>query len=324
MIRSARLISALMACCILVFGTTAAKAAYPDRPVHFILGFSVGGGMDILARVVAQKLAQKWGQPVIVENRVGASGSIAADVVAHAAPDGYSILWVATSHTVNSTLVKTHYDPIKSFSAITEAVQTPDLLVVNSSLPVKTLKDFIALAKSKPGQLNYGSSGVGTAPFLEMETLKKQAGINLIHIAYKGGGDVVTALMGGEIQAYFAVSSTVAGQIKSGHLRPLAVNADSRYSGFPDVPTVAEAAGFDHFDASGASWLGMLAPANTPKEIVDKLNKDVSEVLHSADMQPRLVSFGMIPIGNSPAEFTQMMVRDITKWAPLLKAATVK
>jgi tripartite-type tricarboxylate transporter receptor subunit TctC len=304
---------------MLMLGATAAQAEYPDKPVRFILGFSPGGGVDIQARIVGDALQKKWGQTIVIESRAGANGSIAADFVSRTAPDGYTLVWVSNAHTATPSLLKLGYDAIKSFAPITQVTRTPDVLVVQAGFRAKTLQDFIALARSKPGELSYASVGTGGAPFLEMEMLMKQTGIKLNHVPYKGGGDAVISLLGGNTQAYFSVMATALEPIAAGQLRPLALSSEKRSPKLPDVPTVAEAAGLARFDAADSQWTGVLAPAGTPKPVVDKLYKDFAEVLMSPEVQQRLGEVGFIPVASTPEAFTAMMAKDIPKWAELLK-----
>ena len=270
-------------------------------------------------RIVGDVLQKRWGQTIVIESRAGANGSIAAEFVSRAAPDGYTVVWVSNAHTATPSLLKLGYDAIKSFAPITQVTRTPDVLVVPTSLPARTLREFIALARAKPGELNYASVGTGGAPFLEMEMLMKQTGIKLNHVPYKGGGDAVISVLAGTTQAYFGVMATMLGQIQAGQLRPLALSSHQRSPKLPDVPTVAEAAGLERFDAADSQWTGLLAPAGTPKPIVDKLHKDFAEALMSPEVQHRMAEVGFIPVASTPEEFTAMMVKDIPKWAALLK-----
>ncbi len=279
----------------LTVGGTAARAEFPDKPVRFILGFSPGGGVDIQARIVSDALQKKWGQTIVIESRAGANGSIAAEFVSRAPPDGYTLVWVSNAHTATPSLLKLNYDAIKSFAPITQVTRTPDVLIVQSSFPAKTLQEFIALARSKPGELNYASVGTGGAPFLEMEMLMKQTGIKLNHVPYKGGGDAVMSVLTGSTQCYFGVIATMLGHIQSGQLRPLALSSDKRSPMLPDLPTVAEAAGLARFDAADSQWTGVLAPAGTPKPIVDKLYRDLADVLMSPEVKQRMAEVRLHP-----------------------------
>ena len=308
-----------MLAAVLAIGATTAQAEYPDKPVRFILGFSPGGGVDIQARIVGDALQKKWGQTIVIESRAGANGSIAAEFVSRAAPDGYTLVWVSNAHTATPSLLKLNYDAIQSFAPITQVTRTPDVMVVRSSFPGKTLQEFIALARAKPGELSYASVGTVGAPFLEMEMLMKQTGIKLNHVPYKGGGDAVISVLAGNTQAYFGVMATMLGHIGSGELRALALSSEKRSPKLPEVPTVAEAAGLERFDAADSQWTAVLAPAGTPKPIVDKLYRDFSDVLMSAEVQQRMAEVGFIPVASTPEALTAMMTKDIPKWAALLK-----
>jgi tripartite-type tricarboxylate transporter receptor subunit TctC len=311
----------LLLAAALTIGATAARAEFPDKPVRFILGFSPGGGVDIQARIVSDVLQKKWGQTIVIESRAGANGSIAAEFVSRAPPDGYTLAWVSNAHTATPSLLKLNYDAIKSFAPITQVTRTPDVLIVQSTFPAKTLQELIALARAKPGELNYASVGTGGAPFLEMEMLMKQTGIKLNHVPYKGGGDAVMSVLTGSTQCYFGVIATMLGHIQSGQLRPLALSSDKRSPMLPDLPTVAEAAGLARFDAADSQWTGVLAPAGTPRPIVDKLHRDLADVLMSPEVKQRMGEAGFTPVASTPEEFTAMMTKDIPKWAALLKDA---
>jgi tripartite-type tricarboxylate transporter receptor subunit TctC len=314
---------ALRAACTLAAGlaltVTAARAEFPDKPVRFIIGFSPGGGVDLQARVVGDLLHKKWGQPAIIESRAGANGSVAAEFVSRTPPDGYTVVWVSSAHTATPTLLKLNYDAIKSFAPVTQVSRTPDLLVVPASSPAKTLREFIELARAKP--LNYASVGTGGAPYLEMEMLMRQAGIKLNHIPYKGGGDATVSVVTGQTDAYFGVMGTTLPYVQSGQLRALAVSSTDRIATLPDLTTVAEGAGLASFDAADCQWTAVLAPAGTPKEIVDKLQRDMAEVLHSPEGKQKMADIGFIPVGSTPEQLTAKMSQEIPKWAALLKDA---
>ncbi len=316
---------AALLCCILAASGTAANAAgFPDHPVHFFVGLAPGGGTDTLTRLIAQKLSEKWGQPVIVENKPGSSGTIAADFVSRAPADGYSVAWITNAHTVTATLNQLNYDPIKSFAPVMQVAYIPDVLLVNPALGVNSLKELVALAKSKPGKLNYSSPGNGSAPHLEAEFLSNLTDSKMVHIAFTGGPEAVTSLLGGETQLYFAAASTAIGQVSSGKLKALAVSTNVRSAMFPDVPTVAEALGIAHFEAANSDWTGVLAPAGTPADVVNKLNRDMAEVIALPDTQERLAKIGFVPIANTPEQFTETMKSEIVRWAGLLKTIGVK
>jgi tripartite-type tricarboxylate transporter receptor subunit TctC len=320
MIRKSWYFSILLAACWLIFGTHAVRAAYPDHSVRILVTTAPGGGADATARLIAGKLSAKWGQPVVVENRPGADGEIVYDAVAHAAPNGYTLAWVLQAFTVIPAQHKLDYDPIKDFAPISLIAKQPDVLLVNSSFPVNSLSQFIALAKSKPGQLNYGSSGIGSPQFLEMEKLMKIGGFSMLHVGYQGGaGPAQVALLGGEIQALFQPVSTVLGQVRSGKMKALAITGARRHPLMPDVPTIAEASGLIGLENSGV-WYGLSAPAHTPPQIVKKLHDDIAEVLSLPDVKRITDAQGLVVVMSTPAEFAQMLREDIPKEAEIMKS----
>jgi tripartite-type tricarboxylate transporter receptor subunit TctC len=295
-----------------------ASAAYPDRTVKFIVGFEPGGGTDTLARIVAQKLTAKWGQPVVVENRAGADGSIAADAVARLPADGYNILWASSSHPIAPYIHKVNFDPLKSFTPITEAAGVPVVLLVNPSLKVDTLKDFIQVAKSRPGDLTFGSSGAGTVPHLAMALLMKLTGTKIVGVSYKGTAPAVVGLLGGETQVMFGAVPTALAQVQAGKLKALAVSSDKRVPAMADIPTVAEA-GVPGFEASG--WYGVLGPAGLPADVVTKLHDDIVEALNQPDVQEMMAKQGFVPVGDSPDHFASKISAEMTKWSAFLAPA---
>jgi tripartite-type tricarboxylate transporter receptor subunit TctC len=297
---------------------TPAFAAFPDKPVHFIVGFVPGGAPDLLARVIGLKLAQKWGQAVVVDNKPGADGSIGAEIVSRSAPDGYTLVFVNTAHAISPNEYKLNYDPIKSFAPITIPAGGQDVLLVNSDLNVKTIQDLIALANSEPGKLNFGTPGQGTLPYLEMAQLMSETHMDLVHIPYKGGAESMTALLGHEIQLMFNAITTTSQQIAAGSFRALAVVGKERSPMLPDVPTIVEATGLPGFETG--AWYGVLAPAGTPPEIVKKLHDDIVEAIQSPDVQQKLLAAGFQIIGNTPEEFTQILTTDLDRFAKLLKS----
>jgi tripartite-type tricarboxylate transporter receptor subunit TctC len=297
--------------------TCAAAAGYPDKPVHFIVGFGAGGGTDSLARIVGKQLSDMWHVPVVVENKAGADGSIAAEAVAQSAPDGYTVAWVSNAHTATPFLRKLSYDPVKSFVPMSLVAYVPDVLVVPASLPVNSLPELIAYAKERPGQLNFGSPGTATAPVPETALLMKLTDIKLVQVAYKSGAEVVQGLIRGDVQMYFGALPTVAPQVKAGKLKALAVAAPARSPAMPDVPTMLEAAKLSGFD--GVDWTGTLVAAGTPKEIVDRLSRSMIEAIKSPEVQERFAKLGFVAVADTPEEFRQKLESDIARWGPLLK-----
>jgi len=295
---------------------------YPSRPVRMVLGSPPGGGTDIVTRTLAQKLSESWGQPVVAENRPGANGMIATDFVAKARPDGYTLLVAIATHAINPTLYpKIPYDTARDFAPITLLAQYPFLLVVHPSLPVRNVRELIALARSRPGQLAYASSGNGSGPHLGFELFRSTAGIDLVHVPYKGAGPATTELVAGQVQVMF--NNFLAGlpMIRAGRLRPLAVTGLRRSRAMPEVPTMAES-GVPGFDVTG--WYALLAPTGTPGAIVGKVQADAARALKLPDVHERLSGEGAETVGNTPAEFSAYLRDELVKWAKVVRAAGVR
>ena len=303
---------------LLAAGFAQAQDAWPTRNVTLIVPFPPGGGTDTGARIVAQRLSQKWGQPVIVENKGGAAGVIGADMVAKAKPDGYTILMgnIGTQSINPSLYKKLPYDPNGAFAPISLVAELPLAMMVNPTVPAKTAKEFIALAKSQPGKLTYSSSGAGGAPHLAAELFKEASGTFILHVPYRGGGPAVGDLIAGHVQLSFMTVLEASGHIKAGKLRALAVTSSQRVSALPDVPTLAEA-GLPGFNS--ISWIGLLAPAATPKNLVDKISADVREVLAAPEVKAKLTELGAVPYGNTPAQFQALIDADRKRYAQLIK-----
>ena len=307
---------------ILAWGSVWAQSDYPTRPVKVIVPSPPGGGTDILARVLAQHFSKALGQPFVVENKPGAGNMIGIESVARAPADGYTLLVVASTLALNSVLYKkVPYDPGRDFAPITLAATAPNVLVVNPGLPVKSLPEFIALAKAKPGALSYGTPGIGTSPHLSMELLKSMAGIDLQHVPYRGTAAAVTDVIGGQIAATFANALTAKPQVDSGRVRALAVSGPSRADAFPTVPPVAEA-GVPGYEAM--QWYGMAAPAGTPAPIIARLHTEAAKALHSDEMREKLALDGAQPVGSTPAEFAALIRRELDKWSRVVRAAGIE
>jgi tripartite-type tricarboxylate transporter receptor subunit TctC len=296
----------------------AQTAAYPNRPVTMVVPFPPGGGTDTGARIVAQRLGQKWGQQVVVENKGGAAGQIGAEAVAKAKPDGYTILMgnIGTQSINPSLYPKLPYDPDKAFAPISLVAELPLAMMVNPALPARSAKEFIALAKSQPGRLSYSSSGAGGAPHLATEMFKEATGTFILHVPYRGGGPAVADLLAGHVDLSFMTVLEASGHIKAGRLRALAVTSDKRVSALPDVPTLAESTvpGFNSI-----SWIGLLAPAGTPKEIVDKIAADVRDVIAIDEVRSRLIDLGAVPRAMTPAQFAQLIETDRKRYAQIIR-----
>ena len=300
----------------------AQKTSYPTKPIRIFVAYTPAGATDILARAVGQKMTEHWGQPVIIENRPGAAGNIGTEMAARATPDGYTlIMGTAGTHGINPNLYRNlSWDPIKSFEAISLVAMVPNIMVVNNSLPVKSVKELIAYAKANPGKLNYGSPGIGSTAHLSMELFKSMTGTDLNHIPYKGSAGVLADLMGGQIAVTIDNIPPYLPQVKAGKIRALAVSPSKRSPAAPDLPTIAEA-GVPGYD-SGA-WFGLLAPAHTPKAIVDQLSVETARILKLPDVAQRLSALGAEPVGSTPAEFAALIRSENVKWAKVIKEAHV-
>jgi tripartite-type tricarboxylate transporter receptor subunit TctC len=285
--------------------------------------FTPGGSTDILARAIGQKLTEAWGQPVVIDNVPGAGGSIGADKVAKAPADGYTLLMghIGTLAVNPSLYPALPYDPVKSFAPVAWVAQVPNVLVINPAVKAQSIKELIALAKARPGQLNYGSGGNGSAANLATEYFKLQTGTSLLHIPYRGTAPAVTDLMGGQIQLLFTGAPAVLGQIRNGQLRALAVSSPQRLEALPNLPTMAES-GYPEFEAD--QWYGIVAPAGTPQAIVLKLNAQINQSLASNDLKTRLNNEGAIGAANTPEAFGQHIVREIARWKPVIQSGRVR
>jgi tripartite-type tricarboxylate transporter receptor subunit TctC len=310
-----RIIAATIALC-LAPGLAAAQA-WPSKPVKIVVPFVAGGATDVVARLLAQRLTEAWGQSVVVENRAGAGGNIGADVVAKSPPDGYTILMTSGSIvTANPYIYKSMpFDPAKDLVPITNVASGPQVIVVNTDVAAKDLREFIAMAKASPGKVNYGSAGVGTQTHLAFENFLYAAGADMTHVPYKGESAVITDLMGGQIQAATPNLGAAMGFIKDGKLRALAVTSRERNPQLPDVPAASEIIpGFEN-----AGWFGLMAPAGTPKEVVDRIYRDSAKILNSDDFRSRLAQQGMAPVANSPADFAAAIREESARWAKVVK-----
>ncbi len=298
-----------------------AQAPYPVKPVRFIVGFPPGGTNDITARILVPKLSEYLGQQVVVENRGGANTAIASEMFVRMAPDGYTIMMNAPGHATNPALLKLNFDSINDFAFVTLLAESQNLLVVHPSLPVHSVKALIALSKQRPGEINYGSSGIGATPHLSGELFKYMTGVNWVHIPYKGGGPGVIALVAGEVSLYFGNVPTVIRQARDGKLRALATTGPKRTPAAPDIPTVAES-GVPGYEVT--TFYGMSAPARTPRAIIDRLHGDTVRALNSPEVRDRLQGLGADPVGNTPEQYTAFMKNEIAKWDKVIKAAGIK
>ena len=311
-----------VALAVALYASTAAAQNYPQRPIRLVVPQSAGGSTDLVARPLAQRVAESMKGSVVVDNRPGAGSTIGTDIVAKAPPDGHTLLAVAASFTMSPSLYKKlPFDPVNDFTPISLLSSLPNILVVHPAQPFKSVKDLLAYAKAQPGKLNYSSSGIATGTHMSMELLKHMTGISIAHIPYKGGAPSVTALLSSEVQLCFATISTALPHVKSGRLRALAVSSARRALAAPDVLTIAESgvAGYDY-----ASWIGLLAPAKTPSAIIAKWHAESVRVMQTPEMKTLLQHEGSEPVGNSPQEFGAIIRTEVERWKTVSKAAGIK
>ena len=312
---------AALACAAAAGG--AAAQQYPAKAIRMVIGFPPGGGTDIVGRIVAQKLSESLGQQVLPDNRGGAAGQIGTEIVAKAPADGYTVLMahIAALSILPSLLPKLPYDPVKDFAPVSLAAIAPNLLVVHPSLPVKTVKDLVALAKARPGQLQFSSVGSGSVQHIAGEMFKLQARVHMLHVPYKGSGQSIIDLVSGQIHMDFGAIPPVLAHVKSGRLRPVAVTSEKRFSLLPEIPTVAEG-GLPGFDMS--TWWGLVAPSGVGKDVVVKLHAETAKLLRDRDVREKLANVGAEPVGNSPEEFGAFIRAERAKYAKVVKEAQIK
>lgn len=299
----------------------AAAQHYPARPVRAIVPQSAGGSTDVIARVVAQRMSDALGQPVVVDNRPGAGTLVGVELVANAAPDGYTFLVVASSYTIIPALYrKLPFDPVRDMTAVTQLATLPHILVVHPSVPANSVKDLIALARARPGQLNFASSGFATSTHMAAELFMYMTGTRMVNVTYKGGAPAMVGMLGGQCQLNFATISTAIPHVRAGKLRALAVTGDRRSVAAPEFSTIAEAGvpGYQH-----TSWIGMFAPAKTPRAIITRLNAEAIRAAHSQEVKTVLIGDGLEATGTTPTEFAAFVKAEISKWMKVTKAANI-
>lgn len=315
-----RFIAALVL--VFAFGTAAsAQQGFPSKQVHLYIPYPAGGAVDILGRTLGDELSKRWGQPVIIENRPGAGGTIASQALAKSEPDGYTLIIVASGHSINPFIYKKlPYDTFKDFKPISYLASSPNVMLVAANSPFKTLGDVLAAARAKPGSLSYGMAGTGTSTHLAGELLKHMAKVNIVAVSYKGGAPIITDLLGGHLPLSFNNIPESIGQIKNGALRPLGVTSATRSAVLPNVPTIAEA-GVPGYDT--VVWWGMLGPAAMPSALAEKISKDCVAALNTPTVKQRLDSLGAAVAGTSPTDFGKFIRAEYEKWGPVIKAAGI-
>jgi tripartite-type tricarboxylate transporter receptor subunit TctC len=315
---------AIVAACLTTAPMFAAAQPYPNRPIHLVVGFPPGGINDIVARIVGQKMSESLGQPVIVENRGGAGGTIGADWVSKATADGYTLLLGSVSNLAMapSLYATLPYDPTKDFTPVGLVAAAPNIMVVHPDFPVHSVKDLIALAKEKPGSIDYASAGIGTSNHLTVELLKVMADIDIVHVPFRGDGPAITAVLAGQVPMQFPTLPVALPYIKSGKLRAVAVSSATRSPLLPEVPTVAESGGLPEFAVS--IWVGIVAPPGTPKEIVDRLNAEIRKAVALPDIREHLAALGADPASDSPEQFSAYIAAETAQWLKVARAAKIK
>ncbi len=298
-----------------------AQQSYPSKPIRFITPYAPGGSTSIVARYIGEKFTESWGQPVIIDSRGGANTMIGTDIVAKAAPDGYTIIYTAMTHVVIPQFLPAPYDPIKDFAAVASFDNAEEILVVHPAVPANNLREFIALAKSRPGEINYASAGAGGVNHLAGEFFNIAAGVKLQHIPYKGAAPAMTDLMGGQVHASFAVPINAITLIKNGKLKGIAVSGKTRMQALPQLPTFAES-GLSGYDPG--FWRGVMAPAGTPRSIIDKLSTEMARMLTLPDIREKLQSQGLDPFTTTPEQFAELMKSDMAKYGRVIKLAGIK
>jgi tripartite-type tricarboxylate transporter receptor subunit TctC len=312
----------VLAALLALHATSALAQTYPNRTIRMIVGFTPGGGTDIMARLIASKLPDVLGQPVVVENRPGAATNIANEFVARSAPDGYTLLVCTSVVAINMALYKKlPYDTVRDFAPVSLFAESPNVVVVSNKVAVRTLQELVALARAKPGVLNYSSAGSGTSQHMSGELLKLRTGTDIVHVPFKGTAPSLTAVMGGDVDISFANIPAIIQHVKAGRLRPLALSGDRRSDLMPEVPTVAEAG------VPGGTvgvWYGVLAPAATPREIVDTLAAAIIKIAHSPEMKQRLAEQGAEAVGSTPEAFGKLLREEVARWTEVVNAAGIR
>jgi tripartite-type tricarboxylate transporter receptor subunit TctC len=312
----------LIAACAIGIGSQALAQSYPAKPVRFIVTFPPGGTVDITARIVQPKLSESLGQTVVIENRGGAGGAVGTEAAARSAPDGYTFLYTLSSHTINPFFYKLNYDVERDFASVSLVVSVPQLIAAHPNAPAKTLRELVAAAKERPGFYAYASPGSGTPGHIAAELLKRRAGIDMVHVPYKGGGPALADTIAGQVPFLFLTAPAGLPSVRSGKLRALAVTTRKRTAAATDIPTVAEELNLPDYEVD--SWCAMFAPAKTPAAIVARMQKEIARVVHLPEVKQKLIDQGADPVGGSPEELDRVVKTELKSWAAVIRDANIK
>jgi tripartite-type tricarboxylate transporter receptor subunit TctC len=307
----------------LLFAASAVAAQdWPNKPIRWVVPYPPGGGTDVIARIMQQRMSEGLGQTMVIENRGGAGGAVGTEVAARSAPDGYTFLFTLSSHTINPLLYKLNYDVERDFAPVSLIVSVPQLIAANPATPYKTMKDVVAAAKAEPGKLSFASVGNGTPSHIAGELLKLKTGIQLLHVPYKGGGPAVTDIIGGQVPLGIVTAPAALSHVRAGKLHALAVTTLKRSPGAPDIPTVAEALNLPDYEVD--SWYAMFAPANTPNAVIMRMQKEIARVVQLPDVRQKLVEQGGDPVGGPPEQLERVVKTELKKWAEVIQAAKIR
>ncbi len=312
----------LIAACAVAIGSQALAQSYPVKPIRFIVTFPPGGTVDITARIVQPRLSESLGQTVVIENRGGAGGAVGTEAAARSAPDGYTFLYTLSSHTINPFFYKLNYDVERDFASVSLVVSVPQLIAAHPNAPAKTLRELVAAAKERPGFYAYASPGSGTPGHIAAELLKRRAGIDIVHVPYKGGGPALADTIAGQVPFLFLTAPAGLPSVRSGKLRALAVTTRKRTAAATDIPTVAEELNLSDYEVD--SWCAMFAPAKTPAAIVARMQKEIARVVHLPEVKQKLTEQGADPVGGSPEELDRVMKTELKSWAAVIRDANIK
>ncbi|SRR5216684_3802555 len=306
----------------LVFSLVASAQDWPNKPIRWVVPYPPGGGTDVIARIMQNRMSEGLGQPIVIENRGGAGGAVGTEVAARSAPDGYTFLFTLSSHTINPLLYKLNYDVERDFAPVSLIVSVPQLIAANPATPYKTMKDVVAAAKAEPGKLSFASVGNGTPSHIAGELLKLKTGIELLHVPYKGGGPAVSDTIGGQVPLIFVTAAAAMSHVRAGKLHPLAVTTLKRSPGAPEIPTVAEALNLQDYEVD--SWYAMFAPAKTPPAIIARMQREIARVVQLPDVRQKLVEQGGDPVGGPPEQLERVVKAELKKWAEVIQAAKIR